>query len=127
VFFENLIQKTSNLVNAAVGTLANAKTLGFSADIQVDISATIQKDSHESSTRKGSNLIAGGNLIIKSGSTAKIEGSALGAEGELSIDAEDVEITAAKNTNKTSSSTKQAHINGSFVSVNFSPYSFVTT
>jgi len=111
---ENVVAKTANLVKATAGLGSSGETLGFSGDIQLDIDASITKNKEESTTRKGSTLFAGGSLVIKSGSTAKIEGSALGAEGELSIDAEDVEITAAKNTNKTSSSTKQAHINASY-------------
>jgi len=107
----NVVQKTSNLVNAAAGTLANAKTLGFSADIQVDISATIQKDSHESTTQKGSSLLTGGNLVIKSGSTAKIEGSDAAAQGDILIDARNVEITTAKNTEKTHSTSYTEHLN----------------
>jgi len=115
VFFENLIHaKTANLVKATAGLGSSGETLGFSGDIQLDIDASITKNKEESTTRKGSTLFAGGNLAIQSGKTAKIEGSDLGAEGELSIDAEDVEITAARNTNKSSSSTRQAHINGSY-------------
>ena len=115
MFFENLIHaKTANLVKATAGLGSSGETLGFSGDIQLDIDASITKNKEESTTRKGSTLFAGGNLAIQSGKTAKIEGSDLGAEGELSIDAEDVEITAARNTNKSSSSTRQAHINGSY-------------
>ncbi len=111
---ENVVAKTANLVKATAGLGSSGETLGFSGDIQLDIDASITKNKEESTTHKGSTLFAGGNLRIQSGKTAKIEGSDLGAEGELSIDAEDVEITAARNTNKSSSSTKQAHINGSY-------------
>ncbi|HSV97265.1 MAG TPA: hemagglutinin repeat-containing protein [Spirochaetota bacterium] len=111
---ENVVAKTANLVKATAGLGSSGETLGFSGDIQLDIDASITKNKEESTTRKGSTLFAGGNLAIQSGKTAKIEGSDLGAEGELSIDAEDVEITAARNTNKSSSSTRQAHINGSY-------------
>jgi len=111
---ENVVAKTANLVKATAGLGSSGETLGFSGDIQLDIDASITKNKEESTTQKGSTLFAGGNLSIQSGKTAKIEGSELGAEGELSIDAEDVEITAARNTNKSSSSTKQAHINGSY-------------
>ncbi|HPO45576.1 MAG TPA: hemagglutinin repeat-containing protein, partial [Spirochaetota bacterium] len=78
---ENVVAKTANLVKATAGLGSSGETLGFSGDIQLDIDASITKNKEESTTRKGSTLFAGGSLVIKSGSTAKIEGSALGAEG----------------------------------------------
>ena len=77
----------------------------------MDISATVKKDSFESTTHKGSSLLTGGNLIIKSGSTAKIEGSDAAAQGDILIDARNVEITAAKNTEKTHSTSYTEHLN----------------
>ncbi len=112
---ENVVAKTANLVKASAGMGSSMSTaLGFSGDIQLDIDASITKNKEESVTQKGSILLAGGNLSIKSGRTAKIEGSEVAANGDMSIEAENMEITASENTNKSSSSTRQAHINGSY-------------
>jgi len=111
---ENVVSKTANLIKVTAAAASTSETFGFSGDIQVDLEASITQKREESSTQKGSNILAGGNFTIKSGKTAKIEGSEVTAQGDMLIDAADVVITAAKNTNETSSNTKKAHINGSY-------------
>ncbi len=108
---ENVAAKTANLITAAAGAASSAKTYGFNADLQLDIDAKISKSKNDKISQVSSNLLTGGNLTIKSGETAKIQGSNASAQGDMTIDAGNVEILAAENTETSSSSTKHGHIN----------------
>ncbi len=114
LLYKYLLTKTANLIKASAAFGSSGKTLGFAADIQVDIDGTEQKNSTLRTTQKGSNILSGGNLTLKAGETAKIEGSELAAKGDLAIDATDVIITAAKETEKSGSRTRHARLNLSY-------------
>ncbi len=108
---ENFAAKTANLTMTTVSAVANSSHYGFTGDIQLDVSGSITKSRELSANQIGSNILTGGNLSIKSGETAKIQGSNVASRGDMLIDAQNVEILAAQNTSMSDSDTKSAHIN----------------
>ena len=103
-----LAVKLAALVQQLAAAAASAETYGFTGDLQLKIDAEVEKIHEVSTKAKGSNITTGGNFTVTSGKTAKIEGSTVKSAGDVSIDADTVEILAGKNTSERSDDKKHA-------------------
>lgn len=117
---EDVVSKTTNLYQqtAALATSASscAYCLGFNAGIQLDIDASKTSTSTQGTTSIASNL-SGQNILIKAGnaegSQANIQGSRLAAKDKLVLSADEVNITASKNTEQNKTENKSGSVSAS--------------
>ncbi|NOI81671.1 filamentous hemagglutinin N-terminal domain-containing protein [Vibrio tubiashii] len=117
---EDVVSKTTNLYQqtAALATSASscAYCLGFNAGIQLDIDASKTSTSTQGTTSIASNL-SGQNILIKAGnaegSQANIQGSRLAAKDKLELSADEVNITASKNTEQNKTDNKSGSVSAS--------------
>lgn len=117
---EDVVSKTTNLYQqtAALATSVSscAYCFGFNAGIQLDIEASQTSASTQSTTSIASNL-SGQNVLIKAGSAegsqANIQGSRLSAKDKLELSANEVNITASKNTQQSKTENKSGSVSAS--------------
>ncbi len=111
---ENVVAKTAALLQSAAGAAGSAETFGFSGDAQFEIDATKTKSTSESTTAKASTIKTGGSFTVTAGSKAEVKGSSVAAGEDITLDAENVEISAAENRESSSEDKKHANMKVSF-------------
>ncbi len=111
---ENVVAKTAALLQSAAGAAGSAEAFGFSGDAQFEIDATKTKSTSESTTAKASTIKTGGSFTVTAGSKAEVKGSSVAAGEDITLDAENVEISAAENRESSSEDKKHANMKVSF-------------
>jgi filamentous hemagglutinin family protein len=111
---ENLAAKTAAFLQAMAGAASSSGVLGFSADAQIDIDALVRKTMSENVSAVSSTITSGGSLTINAGKKADIIGSDVSAGDTIALNAETVDIEAAKNTSSSTTSESNAHVTITF-------------
>ncbi|MDB1125444.1 hemagglutinin repeat-containing protein [Vibrio algarum] len=110
------VSKTTLLVQQIAAAAQSSGTYGFNAGLNLDIEASKTKSQHQQTTSVASTL-SGQNITInagnKEGNHATLQGANLKANDSISLDANEVNILASKESESRKSSTKSGSISAS--------------
>jgi len=113
---EDVVSKTTLLVQQTAAAAQSSGTYGFNAGIHLDIEASQTESSSLTTTSVGSAL-SGQNIKISAGNNTgnqlNIQGSELAANDTLSLAANEVNITASQDTQNSKSETQSGQIGAS--------------
>ena len=124
----NLAAATANLASATTAmytsgaAAATAASTSMGTGFYISGGATTQTDTTSTTssqgTWNGSNINVGGNTSLSSENNLNIEGSSINTAGQLALNANNINITAGKNTYTESS---KSHSEGGGISVSMQP------
>ncbi|MCZ4293876.1 hemagglutinin repeat-containing protein [Vibrio sinaloensis] len=113
---EDVVSKTTLLVQQTVAAAQSTGTYGFNAGLHLDIEASKTKASSQQTTSAGAQL-SGQNVIVRAGESqgnqANISGSTVAANDSIEIAANEVNITASQDTQNSKSETQSGKIGAS--------------
>ncbi|MCF7360840.1 hemagglutinin repeat-containing protein [Vibrio sp. A1-b2] len=113
---EEVVSKTTLLVQQAAAAAQSTGTYGFNAGLHLDVEASKTKASAQQTTSVGSQL-SGQNIIVRAGDNegnqANISGSTLAANDNLEVAANEVNIIASQDTYDSKSETQSGKIGAS--------------
>ena len=93
-----------NTANDVAGCAVTAPTLGFYAGVSLKVEGKEEKSKEISKVSKGSAIVSGANMSLKSGGELRVEGSYLKSGGDMLMEGEEINILAGKNTQESKSS-----------------------
>ncbi len=113
---EDVVSKTTLLVQQAAAAAQSTGTYGFNAGLHLDVEASKTKASAQQTTSVDSQL-SGQNIIVRAGDNegnqANISGSTLAANDNLEVAANEVNIIASQDTDDSKSETQSGKIGAS--------------
>lgn len=113
---EDVVSKTTLLVQQAAAAAQSTGTYGFNAGLHLDVEASKTKASAQQTTSVGSQL-SGQNIVVRAGDNegtqANISGSTLAANDNLEVAANEVNIIASQDTYDSKSETQSGKIGAS--------------
>ncbi|MCZ4371320.1 hemagglutinin repeat-containing protein [Vibrio diazotrophicus] len=113
---EDVVSKTTLLVQQAAAAAQSTGTYGFNAGLHLDVEASKTKASAQQTNSVGSQL-SGQNIIVRAGDNegnqANISGSTLAANDNLEVAANEVNIIASQDTYDSKSETQSGKIGAS--------------
>ncbi|EMP4391527.1 hemagglutinin repeat-containing protein [Vibrio fluvialis] len=113
---EDVVSKTTLLVQQAAAAAQSTGTYGFNAGLHLDVEASNTKASSQQTTSVGSQL-SGQNIVVRAGDNegtqANISGSTLAANDNLEVAANEVNIIASQDTYDSKSETQSGKIGAS--------------
>ncbi|MCG9647893.1 hemagglutinin repeat-containing protein [Vibrio brasiliensis] len=113
---QDVVSKTTLLVQQTAAAVQSTGTYGFNAGIHLDVEASKTTASSQQTTSQGSQL-SGQNILVRAGqqegNKANISGSALKANDNLEIAANEVNITSSQDTHNSKSETQSGKIGAS--------------
>ncbi|MCG9751054.1 hemagglutinin repeat-containing protein [Vibrio brasiliensis] len=113
---QDVVSKTTLLVQQTAAAVQSTGTYGFNAGIHLDVEASKTTASSQQTTSQGSQL-SGQNILVRAGqqegNKANISGSALKANDNLEIAANEVNITSSQDTHNSKSETQSGQIGAS--------------
>lgn len=113
---EDVVSKTTLLVQQAAAAAQSTGTYGFNAGLHLDVEASKTKASSQQTTSVGSQL-SGQNIVVRAGDNegtqANISGSTLAANDNLEVAANEVNIIASQDTYDSKSETQSGKIGAS--------------
>ncbi|WP_414932101.1 hemagglutinin repeat-containing protein [Vibrio europaeus] len=113
---QDVVSKTTLLVQQTAAAAQSTGTYGFNAGIHLDVEASKTTASSQQTTSQGSQL-SGQNILVRAGqqegNKANISGSALKANDNLEIAANEINVTSSQDTHNSKSETQSGKIGAS--------------